>query len=120
MSVTKKITPIMLVLLFLLAGVLTSWQQWDREGQLVREHAINSLVEEIDTIFDDVNTLAVLASAHIQENCTDDLLRKLRLLTASGEKIRSVSIIRTVSGTALLLKAENCRGLFPMERLHTH
>ena len=45
MSVTKKITPIMLVLLFLLAGVLTSWQQWDREGQLVRDHAINSLVE---------------------------------------------------------------------------
>ena len=111
MSVTKKITPIMLVLLFLLAGVLTSWQQWDREGQLVREHAINSLVEEIDTIFDDVNTLAVLASAHIQENCTDDLLRKLRLLTASGEKIRSVSIIRNGEWNCSSLEGRESPGI---------
>jgi sensor c-di-GMP phosphodiesterase-like protein len=94
MSVTKKITPILLVLFFLLAGVLTSWQQWNKERQLGREHAINSLVEEIDTIFDDVRTLAILASAHVKENCTDDLVRTLSRLTASGEKIRSVNIIR--------------------------
>ena len=111
MSVTKKITPIMLVLLFLLAGVLTSWQQWDREGQLVREHAINSLIEEIDTIFDDVNTLAVLASANIQEDCTDDLLRKLRLLTASGEKIRSVSIIRNGEWNCSSLEGRESPGI---------
>lgn len=111
MSITKKAAPTVMVLLFLLTGMLASWLQWNKEEELIREHAIGNLVEEINRVFNGARTLAALASTHIHEACTDELLRTLNRLTASEDSIRSLNIIENGEWTCSSLEGRESLGI---------
>lgn len=105
MCVTNKITPVLMVMFFLLTSVLTSWLQWNKEEQFNREHTFESLVEEIDTILNDAQILAALVSININDSCSDDLLRTLSHLTASDDLICSINITRNGEWCCSLLQS---------------
>lgn len=111
MFITKKTAPTVMVLLFLLTGMLASWLQWNKEEEIIREHAVGNLVEEINRVFNGARKLAVLASTHIHEPCTDELLRTLNRLTASEDSIRSLNIIENGEWSCSSLEGRESLGI---------
>ena len=100
----------MLVLLFLLAGVLTSAGSNGIE-RTTSGNAINGLIEEIDTIFDGVNTLAVLASANIQEDYRRLLRNCVFLRRLARRFVQSASSSKRCVELLFLSKAEESPGI---------
>ena len=93
MSIRRKVLPVLLALLVLLSGVLSSLMQWKQDEKKVRENALDDLISVIDAEFESAQAMGALAGNYIGKTCTDEVIRALSRINASVEFIRSVNII---------------------------
>lgn len=94
MKAIRRFAPVLVAFTILVASVCATWSQWSWQAQKNSSSDARDLSEIIDGIFDNAHSLAINASTHLGEPCTDDVIRSLSRLTASTDKVRSVNIIQ--------------------------
>ncbi|RBP12572.1 EAL domain-containing protein [Pseudocitrobacter faecalis] len=111
MSLRRKVLPLLLALLVLLSGVLSSLIQWKQDEKKVRENSLNDLISVIDAEFESAQAMAAIAGSYIGKTCTDEVVRSLSRMNASVEYIRSVNIIENGEWSCSSLEGRQSLGI---------